>query len=427
MKDEKHLLKHSFLLNKEEYKKINDKISTSFKDYFYLMKRCSYEINYIEEIINSCFVNKKFKIKNFIENQQLLIKDLVNIINTFSQIQIYSNREYSKTKKSMKELIRNNNTNVNYLQQKSKTNDKQKNLDMSLILNNKIPKNKINTTNSNKKERIIKLNLDHDNNVNGDLSFLNIKIPRKKNIKINQSVKASGEIENNKVDHNFKNDCSKSSIKSSVTTNIVSTKNKSYINNSSSFISNNDINNVNNNYIKKNSNRTITSYNNKINLKKKKNSFKFCERNITYNSKSFSTTTNDKNRSTRSNKNNSHNKIKIKYLNINSIIKNNDSKYYTNINDNSSKRKRKSIQSSVLSDSVSDDIPLIQEKNKSKSQVFKDIKKINNKKYEIVRHFQITPNRLTKEMLNVSYSIINKYEQKRKKTSLGKRSKSLLI
>jgi hypothetical protein len=427
MKDEKHLLKHSFLLNKEEYKKINDKISTSFKDYFYLMKRCSYEINYIEEIINSCFVNKKFKIKNFIENQQLLIKDLVNIINTFSQIQIYSNREYSKTKKSMKELIRNNNTNVNYLQQKSKTNDKQKNLDMSLILNNKIPKNKINTTNSNKKERIIKLNLDHDNNVNGDLSFLNIKIPRKKNIKINQSVKASGEIDNNKVDHNFKNDCSKSSIKSSVTTNIVSTKNKSYINNSSSFISNNDINNVNNNYIKKNSNRTITSYNNKINLKKKKNSFKFCERNITYNSKSFSTTTNDKNRSTRSNKNNSHNKIKIKYLNINSIIKNNDSKYYTNINDNSSKRKRKSIQSSVLSDSVSDDIPLIQEKNKSKSQVFKDIKKINNKKYEIVRHFQITPNRLTKEMLNVSYSIINKYEQKRKKTSLGKRSKSLLI
>ena len=427
MKDEKHLLKHSFLLNKEEYKKINDKISTSFKDYFYLMKRCSYEINYIEEIINSCFVNKKFKIKNFIENQQLLIKDLVNIINTFSQIQIYSNRDYSKTKKSMKELIRNNNTNVNYLQQKSKTNDKQKNLDMSLILNNKIPKNKINTTYSNKKERIIKLNLDHANNVNGDLSFLNIKIPRKKNIKINQSVKASGEIENNKVDHNFKNDCSKSSIKSSVTTNIVSTKNKSYINNSNSFISNNDINNVNNNYIKKNSNRTITSYNNKINLKKKKNSFKFCERNITYNSKSFSTTTNDKNRSTRSNKNNSHNKIKIKYLNINSIIKNNDSKYYTNINDNSSKRKRKSIQSSVLSDSVSDDIPLIQEKNKSKSQVFKDIKKINNKKYEIVRHFQITPNRLTKEMLNVSYSIINKYEQKRKKTSLGKRSKSLLI
>jgi hypothetical protein len=427
MKDEKHLLKHSFLLNKEEYKKINDKISTSFKDYFYLMKRCSYEINYIEEIINSCFVNKKFKIKNFIENQQLLIKDLVNIINTFSQIQIYSNREYSKTKKSMKELIRNNNTNVNYLQKKSKTNDKQKNLDMSLILNNKIPKNKINTTNSNKKERIIKLNLEQTNNVNGDLSFLNIKIPRKKNIKINQSVKASGEIDNNKVDHNFKNDCSKSSIKSSVTTNIVSTKNKSYINNSSSFISNNDINNVNNNYIKKNSNRTITSYNNKINLKKKKNSFKFCERNITYNSKSFSTTTNDKNRSTRSNKNNSHNKIKIKYLNINSIIKNNDSKYYTNINDNSSKRKRKSIQSSVLSDSVSDDIPLIQEKNKSKSQVFKDIKKINNKKYEIVRHFQITPNRLTKEMLNVSYSIINKYEQKRKKTSLGKRSKSLLI
>jgi hypothetical protein len=166
MKDEKHLLKHSFLLNKEEYKKINDKISTSFKDYFYLMKRCSYEINYIEEIINSCFVNKKFKIKNFIENQQLLIKDLVNIINTFSQIQIYSNREYSKTKKSMKEIIKNNNTNVNYLQKKSKTNDKQKNLDMSLILNNKIPKNKINTTNSNKKERIIKLNLDHDNNVN---------------------------------------------------------------------------------------------------------------------------------------------------------------------------------------------------------------------------------------------------------------------
>ena len=80
-----------------------------------------------------------------------------------------------------------------------------------------------------------------------------------------------------------------------------------------------------------------------------------------------------------------------------------------------------------MNDSVSDDIPINLEKNKNKSQIFQNIKKINNKKYEIVSQFQITKNRLTKEMQNISYSIINKYEKKKKKTSLGKRSKSLLI
>ena len=234
--------------------------------------------------------------------------------------------------------------------------------------------------------------------------------------------------------NNNRNDYSKSSI----TTNIFSTKNKSYINNSSSFISCNDINNHNNNYIRKNSNRSITSYNNKSTIKNKKNIFKYSEKNIVFNSELFLNNLNDKNIKKRTKRSYSlntnantnisqdkkNNKIKIKSLNLSGIIKTNDSKNSPKNYDNSSNKRY--FPSSVFSDSVSEDIQLNQKKYKNKCNIVKD-KKLNNIKYEVVKYFQISPNRLTKQMLDVSYSKINEYERKRKKTFLGKRSKSLLI
>ena len=83
--------------------------------------------------------------------------------------------------------------------------------------------------------------------------------------------------------------------------------------------------------------------------------------------------------------------------------------------------------SSNYNDSVSEDIQLDNEKfnHLCENKKFK----INNlKKYEIVCHYQIKPNRITKEMYNISYSILNKYEQKLKRNAfIGKRSKSLLL
>ena len=277
MKEKEEKFKYSIILNKEKYKKINDKISTLFKDYFSLMNKYSYEINYIEQIVNSYIPNKNFNIKKFIENQQLLIKDLVNIINNaLSEIRIYSNKNNSKKKKSIKTIIRRNNSNINYLENLSKTSDRNNSYNINTNINNQkniIRKNKSNN-NIYKPEKIINLNIESTNQFNGDLSFLNIKIPRKRYKRNKQSIK--------NIDYfdykNNRNDISRSSM----TTNIFSTKNKSYINNSHSFLSNNEINNTNNNNKNNNSNshkinvtRSISSYNNKNNIKKKKSNKKF--------------------------------------------------------------------------------------------------------------------------------------------------------
>ena len=54
--------------------------------------------------------------------------------------------------------------------------------------------------------------------------------------------------------------------------------------------------------------------------------------------------------------------------------------------------------------------------------------KINLKKYEIDSHYQIIQNRMVREMYNISFSILNKYEQRlKKKASIRKRTKSLIL
>ena len=46
------------IFNKEKYQKTNDKITNIFKDYFTLINSFSYEINYIENIVNSYLTKK---------------------------------------------------------------------------------------------------------------------------------------------------------------------------------------------------------------------------------------------------------------------------------------------------------------------------------------------------------------------------------
>ena len=224
--------KHASVLietNREKFSIVNNKISKTFKEYYNLVDTYSYEISYIENSINSFKPKKKFKIKNFIDNQQLLIKELVNIINNLLlSIKLRSNKDTnSKSKKSIKSIIEKNNTNINYLKTKISETNRQKN----------------NTDNNMSK-------LNSKNQFEENISLLNIK-KKKKEIKINQYINKP------KITENMKNGFSS---KNSTISNIISfsTKNKSFLNNSNSFLS--DINNiVSTNPIYKNDNKSSSS------------------------------------------------------------------------------------------------------------------------------------------------------------------------
>ena len=388
---------YSVIFNKEKYKKQNDKIIAIFKDYFTLIDSFSYEINYIENIVNSYLPKKTFNLKKFIENQHLLIKELINIINNLLSkiIQFNIIKSNSFNKNSIKTLIRHNNTNINYLKNNIKPNDENNSLYINLTTNNNTNNTYINQENNNKMDIKQKIKF------NGDLSFLNINPLYGRRKKINEY------INKRQVNIHNKNDISKSSS----TTNLISSKNKNYINISHSFISNSELNKTNNNstsFIK-----GITSYNTKEDLKKKNNVKKYnsSDKKLLLNTSSFFT--------------NIKNNYKYNDSKTNRYKKN--SNYYSVNNGDTN---RIYIATSTFNDSISEDIFLNKDKYKNNNLKEKNKKnKINNlKKYEIISQYQITPNRMTKEVYNISYLILNKYEKKLKKnTSLGKRTKSLLI
>ena len=223
------------LINKEKFIQINSKISSVFQDYYNLIETYSYEINYIENSINSFHPIKKFNIKNFIEKQQLLIKDLVNIINNMLlSIKLHSSKtkNNSKNKKSIKSIIENNNTNINYIKNKNKSFDNN---------NKKIIYKKNKNINDNK----------ISNNINkNSFSITNFK-NKKKETNLNQYINKPKIKEREK--ENINNNINEISSKSSSITN-----KKSFINNSNSFLS--DLNNITNiNAIYKNYNNNQIS------------------------------------------------------------------------------------------------------------------------------------------------------------------------
>ena len=412
MKEKKDKLTYSIINHKEKYKSTNKKISSLFNDYNKYISTYEDEINNHQNRNNS-FIST-VNIKSLIENQQLLIKELVNIINhLLLDFKTNLNRRNSNKKNSIQKIIKNNNTNINYLKNNTKTNDENNSLYINLTTNSNIINNR-DHNHVNKEKNKLKLNNESKNKFNLDLSFLNIKAPYKKRTKINQYINKQ-----EKRNSSNKNDISKSSISSSV----FSTKNKNYINISHSHISNNDIN--------KNKNNTslingISSYNNKFNLKPNNSSQKYhsSDKNIFFNTTSFFTNINARNKNKRNNSNTILNN-RYNYIINNLNIKNNNKTSYE-ITDFSSNRML--IPYSTFNDSVSEDIFINKEKYKNIYDIIID-KKINNlKKYEIDHQYHITPNRMTKEMYNISYSILNKYEQKRnRKSSFRQKSKTLKI
>lgn len=67
----------------QKYDEINQIIIKFTKLYFFTMKNHSYQISQIENKINEYNVNGEVKIKQLLENQQNIIKELIKIINNF--------------------------------------------------------------------------------------------------------------------------------------------------------------------------------------------------------------------------------------------------------------------------------------------------------------------------------------------------------
>ena len=372
-------------VNKEKFSQINTKITNIFKDYYNLVDTYSYEINYIENYINSFKPKKRLNIKNFIDGQQLLIKDLVNIINNLlSSMKMHSNKKNtSKNKKSIKSIIENNNySNMNFLK------------------NNDV------------------INLKTKNQINDPLSFLNIK-KQKKGRKMNQYINKPKEKEKEKEKNEL-------SSKNSSLTNIFSfsTKNKSALNNSNSLSDINNITNANGIYFNYNKNKISSSspYHKKANKISLQLSNYNDKKKEILNTSIQSNMTQKKEILKKSDSNKSFDKIPISIPldSLSNMIHKSRSKSVVSLKFSDFSLNKEKLVRSSCKESTSED----KDKKNGVLYICSDYK--NNDITNFDGKYHITPHRMTKEVLNNSYNILNKYEKKRKK-NVGNRSKSLLF
>ena len=358
-------------VNKEKFEHVNSKITSLFNEYYNLLGIYSYKIDYIENSINSFKPKHKLKLKNFIENQQSLIKELVNIINNLLlSIRIHSNKKRnSKSKKSIKSIIESNNySSFNSIKNNSKNKQKTKNY------------------------------------LNDSLSFLSIK-NKKKELKINQYINKKKEKDKNEL-----------MSKNSSLTNILSfsTKNKSFLNNSNSL---SDINSITNFNVTSNNNKykntRSSPYVKKINnISLKLSNYNDRKKEI-LNTSFFSTNKSKKKEKIRaSNSNKSFDKIPITIPlnNVNNIIKNSRTKSVVPLKLTDFSIKKENVHDSTFNE------PLSNEKQTKNGilYVFTDNNKDNIENIDFDGKYHITPHRMTKEVLNTSYNILNKYEKKGK-------------
>ena len=371
-------------INKEKFSAINKKITNIFKEYSNLIGTYSYEINYMENAINSFNPKNKLNIKNFIDNQQSIIKDLVNIINNLLfGIKMHSNKSNNKNnKKSIKSIIENNNcSNMNFL----------------------------------KNNNMIKLK--EKNQIKDSLSFLNIK-KKQKETKINQYINKPKEKEKNGL-----------SSKNSTITNIIpSSKNKSFLNNSNSLSDINNITNANgilNNYNNFN-NESVTPCNKKVNkIRLKLSNYNAKKKEILNTSfQSNKSIKKEKMKKSDSHKSFERIPISIPIYSLSNIIHKSRSKSVVPLKLSDFSLKNENILYSPSNQPQSEK----KEKTNGILYIYSDDKKKNLNKYDFDGKYHITPHRMTKEVLNNSYHILNKYEKKRKKdASFGKKATSLLF
>ena len=431
----------------QKYNDINKKIIKFTKLYFYTKKNHSYQITQIENKLNEYNIKGKVKLKQLLENQQNIIKELIKIINNIlKDIRNHENNKinenYIPLKK--KDLIMSNLnifdvpinsvTKSNYLNNNTKkkiiinSNEICKNINTNDIIKAHINKS-VDDKNNRKlinQKKIISLNVIAPKNryeFKGTLSFLNMKSSR-----ANNKRKIFGKYinkEKQKIEEKTLKNKNFKSMSISEISNKQKLQNKNNLNLKLNNISNNIKERnpyyINNNYTideEKNDNiEKISSINerqnsissNNINenygilphiLTKRKKKIKY----RVGNGKVLLTDINNKNLS----RVKSAKEIAIKndfYLNYNSSFPN-----FTITNSSIEKttefsyNKRSNSSLSIFNGNLNN---IIKENNKA-------LKRFQNELFSYIYNGKkIIPTRYTKEVLNSSYKKLNKYEQKR--------------
>ena len=294
----------------QKYDEINQRIIKFTKLYFFTMKNHSYQISQIENKINEYNVNGEVKIKQLLENQQNIIKELIKLINNFllekrnnevvkkleDQMKMDKFEKMEKIEKidinennlplKIKNIITHNNVHSfvpsHYSLVKSGYNKNSFNVKERISINNSIENTKNPSANesirsnynkstddriSNKKilnqKKIIPLNVIAPKSgveFNGALSFLNIKSSKQKGKKkifrkfLNKDMNHTG--------NNTTKPAKKKIFKSMSTSEVTSSNKPNLINKSNLYLKINNINNKSNNhynphYYNMNNNYTI--------------------------------------------------------------------------------------------------------------------------------------------------------------------------
>lgn len=98
----------------KKYNEVNHKLIKLVNLYFYTMKNHSYQLNQIENKLNEYNINGEVKIKQLLENQQNIIKELIKIINNF----LLEKRNSELAKKFEEQIIIDKNDKINKIDYK---------------------------------------------------------------------------------------------------------------------------------------------------------------------------------------------------------------------------------------------------------------------------------------------------------------------
>jgi len=433
--------------NTQKYKEINNKIIKFTKLYFYTMKNHSYQITQIENKLNEYSIKDEVKIKLLLENQQNIIKELIKIINDIFQenrnIDIKKNEKKIKIDYfplKQKNIIMNTNLHIiaqpnnfitksNYLKNNIKENiintndnqkDKRKNEKIRYNLTKSVD-DKINTKKLSNQKKIIALNVlapKNGNEFKGPLSCLNVKSSKQKSKK-----EIFEKFVNKEILKKETKPLTKKVFKSMSSSEI--SNNQKIINNNNIYLKTNNISNMNPYYI--NNNYTIDEEKNdnigqNTFINERHNSLGSSNLNENYGDLPHILTkrkkrikyriggkillTDNDNIDKKMKRGKSVKEISLKsdfYLNYNSSFPN-FNVTNSSVDKNSDFSYNRSNSALCLFNGNLNNI--MRENNKA-------IKKIDNEVYSmpyINNGKRIIPTRITKEVLNGSYKILNKYK-----------------
>ena len=410
----------------KKYDKINQIIIEEAKNYYKTMKNHSYQITQIENKLNEYNIKSHINIKELLQRQQNIIKELVNIINHLLSSYITPDNN----------IIRNNNRNGNNSIVKNKKNKNDKNINnfkVNTHLNNSIDKSQIlllknsklnikkyfNNKNFNKPINSVDRNLHKRNNNTKSITNKNIIPLNIVSLKSINDLKYNPDSININFFDNNNNKFEKKYLnKQQIKKEIEISNKKLFKSGSSSEISNKTKINKNNLYIKTNEfgdseqfyrNYTIDEEGNNLsfNYDQEKQSLLYNRTEIDGNLPNLLS----KPKIIKKTKYRSAKKIPLKeeYYLINNYTFTNFN--FTNSTSNKSTgnlNNRNNSSTTVMNSNLNRIFKNYNNSQKKFEQQIYSMPYINN-------GIQIIPTRITKEVLSSSYKVLNKYKNKRNK------------